>query len=109
VYAHGKWIEVETLDTGATAANPRAKRRDKLPEAYALLPLTWAAEMAKVSKAPHVMVWIVLAHLVRATSNTTVNLTNEIMARYGVDRWMKYRGLARLEKAGSVRVNRRNK
>jgi hypothetical protein len=103
VEAHGRRIEVETVEV---------KRRAKLTkwahvtEAYALVPLSWGAQMAKCSKARHVMVWLVLAHLARKQKSATVSLSNEILKPYGVNKQMKYRALARLEAAGVIKLGR---
>lgn len=39
----------------------------------------------------------------------TFQLTNALLAKYGIDRCAKYRTLKRLEKAGIIRIERCNK
>jgi hypothetical protein len=38
------------------------------------------------------------------TGSRTFSLSNELLAQYGVTRWMKRRVLARLEKAGKIEI-----
>ena len=103
VMAHGKRFEVETLETPSIAAR-KSKQKD-----FTLLSLQWAADTAKAAKTPGAMVWILMNHMAWKTKNTTFPLSNMLLARYGVDRFTKYRVLANLEKAGRIMVQHRNK
>jgi hypothetical protein len=43
------------------------------------------------------------------TKSTTFPLSNTLLARYGVNRYTKYRMLAHLEKAGRIKIQHHNK
>ena len=105
VMAHGKRILVETLDI-----TPRQKKQAaKQQEAYAQVPLLWATEMAKLTKTPRAMVWIILVYLAWKNNSATFVLSNELLRRYGVTRFTKYRALETLEAAGEIGIERRGK
>ena len=53
------------------------------------------------------MVWLWLAHEVRKTGSNTVMVSNEALAKYKIDRKVKYRALVQLEKAGLIGIRRR--
>jgi hypothetical protein len=103
VNAHGKRILVETVDVPDGPAR-KTKRKD-----FTLLQLEWAADTAKAAGTPGAIVWILLCYTAWKTKSTTFPLSNELLARYGVDRKTKYRILANLEKAGRIKTQRRNK
>jgi hypothetical protein len=52
--------------------------------------------------------WVLLLRS-RLNRSRTVALTTEFLARFGVSRWDKYRGLAALERAGLLRVARQDR
>ena len=55
---------------------------------------------------PGYMVFTLLAYLAWKTKSSTFVLSNDCLKRYGVDRDAKRRALARLEKAGVIRIER---
>lgn len=87
---------------------PRQKRQ-KLEQAFAKVPLQWAAVLAKDSQTRSAMVWIVLLHLAWKHKSLTFPFSNEILAKLGIDRKMKYRMLAKLEKAGRIKIQHQGK
>jgi hypothetical protein len=103
VTSHGKHILVETLDMPGRPVR-KARRKE-----FAQLPLDWAAETARAAGTPGAMVWVLLDYMAWKTKSTTFPLSNTLLARYGVDRKAKYRVLANLEKAGRIKIQRRNK
>lgn len=106
VFRHGKRIETVEL----VPLTPSAKRRKaRQEEAFVLVPLTRAAEVVKCMREKGVMVWIVLMYLAWKDKSPTVQLSNEIMKRYGISRHTKYRALATLEAAGIVTIEWQNK
>jgi hypothetical protein len=99
--ARGGRFLVKTLEYKPSAKKQKAKRE----EAFALVPLARAAEVTKCTKTQGAMVWIALVYLAWKNKNPTVLLSNKTLRRYGVNRHVKYRALATLEAAGSLRLN----
>jgi hypothetical protein len=85
---------------------PVKKARDKSND-FARVPLKWAADVAKAMNSPGYMVLVLLAYLAWKTKSPTFVLSNDYLNRHGVKREVKHRALARLEKAGVIRVQRR--
>jgi hypothetical protein len=104
VTAHGKTILVETLDIP-----PRKKNGKPKKEAWAQVPLLWAAEMAKHANSPRTTVLILLSYLAWKHNSATFPLSSEMARRYGITRYTKSRTLAVLEAAGAIKVDRRHK
>ena len=104
VTAHGRTFEVETMEPPPRKGKAKAKK-----EAWAQVPLLWAAEMAKRSNSARGMIIILLAYLAWKTNSTTFALSSEMTRRYGVPRYAKSRALAALEAAGVIKVDRRRK
>jgi hypothetical protein len=96
----GQRIEVERPKSKA-----RAPRR-AMDDGFAIVPLSWAADFADSAKAPVGALIPLLAYLSWKEGGDTFRLSNEILARYGVGRWVKYRSLAQWEKDGLIRVLR---
>jgi hypothetical protein len=98
IVRHGKRIEVEELDP------PKSSRSAKKlgHEPFAKMHLKDAAALAKAMGSPRVLIASLLIHLAWKTKSATFPLSNEMLARYGVNRWAKYRALKRLEKAGKI-------
>jgi hypothetical protein len=82
------------------------KRSEK--ERFAMVPLAWAADIAKATGDSGAMILLLLAYLAWKERGPTFALSNEIATKYGISRWGKYRALARLEKAGKIRIQRRS-
>jgi len=103
--AHGRRFEIGTLDT-----TPHQKRQTtKQQEAYARIPLQWSAEMAQRINSPRTAILILLAYLAWDSRNTTFQVSNDMLRRYGIDRWAKYRAFAVFERAGVIKIGRRGK
>jgi hypothetical protein len=89
------------------SVNPPAREaRDKASD-FARVPLRWAADVAKATNSPGYMVFVLLAYLAWKNKGRAFILSNDRLRRYEVSREVKYRALARLEKAGVIRVQRR--
>ena len=97
VLRHGRRIEVETLETGATA-----RRRRVAP--FVKMPLTWAARASIATNCPKAMVWVWLLHQAWKTKSATVRVPNGALAKYGISRWVKRRTLRQLEGAGLITI-----
>ena len=104
VTAHGRTFLVETLDTPPRRGKGKPKR-----EAWAQVPLSWVAEMAKHTNSPRTTVVILLSYLAWKHKSATFPLSGEIANRYGITRYTKSRTLAVLEAAGVIKVDRGHK
>jgi hypothetical protein len=93
----GRSIEVGTLDTPTPT-----KRAQK--EAFAKVPLRWAAAAAKATKTCKALVWIELLHLAWKAGGPTFPVPCGKLERRGVDREVRRRALHQLEAAGLIRV-----
>jgi hypothetical protein len=103
IFSHGKYMEV----VGADPDQPARKSRGK--KVFALVPLNWAADVTKAARTPSYMVFTLLAYLAWKTKSSTFVLSNDYLRRYGVDREAKRRALARLVKAGVIRIDHRGR
>jgi hypothetical protein len=104
IFSHGKFIEVVSADTAPPMREPRSKK-----DGFALVPLGWMADVTKATGTLDAMLLVLLVYMAWKTKSATFPLSNELLARYGVSRWVKYRTLARLEKAGKLKIQRRGK
>jgi hypothetical protein len=100
VTAHGKSLVVYDVITKPVVS----KSQKALQEGFAMIPLTWAARVAKAVSDPSYLVLAVLTYLLWKTQKPVVILSNECLRPFGINRYAKYRALARLEKAGVIHV-----
>ncbi len=108
VTTHGKRILIETLDIPSTQAR-EAKHAKRRKEAFVMLPLQWAADVAKATKTSGALVWILLLHMAWKAKNQTFPLSNALLIRYGVARETKRRILIKLEATGRIKIEHRHK
>jgi hypothetical protein len=99
IFSHGKYMDVVSTDS-----DPPKSRGKK--DGFAIVPLDWAADVTGAMGAPGYMVLTLLAYLAWKTKSSTFVLSNDYLKRYGVGRDAKRRALARLEKAGVIRIER---
>jgi len=99
VIRNGRRIEVETIET---ADAPRRRRRSS--EAFAKVPLAWAAKAAKATHTLKALVWIELLYAVWQAETEPVALSTERFRSIGVSHQTKLRALRELEAAGLVEV-----
>jgi hypothetical protein len=104
IFSHGKYMEVVSADTTRPVHRPRGKK-----DGFALAPLEWTADIAKVLNAPDIMLVNLMLYLSWKAKGEAFLVSNETLRRYGVGRKTKYRVLARLESAGRIQVHRQNK
>jgi hypothetical protein len=102
VRAHGRDIGFEDVDLGAPARKTRGKTGG-----FAQVPLDEAPDFAKATGTPGATVWVLLFYMAWKTRSQTFSLSNETLAQYGVSRWTKRRVLARLERAGLIKIQQR--
>jgi hypothetical protein len=100
---HGKRIVVEDLETPNSSAR---RLRRGIQDGFAMVPLTWAADVAKATNSPAALITSLLVYLSWKAKSPTFTLSNDCLRQFGVNRKAKYRVLARLEKAGLIRVQR---
>ncbi len=92
--------------TELLAAAP-VKRKNK-KDAFVKVPLWWIEAAAKATRTPQVFVCVWLLHLAWKAGRATFPLPNDRLVKGGVDRRMKRKVLAGLEKAGLIAVDRRH-
>jgi hypothetical protein len=110
----GAWTDL--LGPKGRATQLVTERRVELPTVrgkksrrfIAPIPLPWVQAACKLpGKA--LAVALAIWHLARMRKSDTVELSQTRLSEFGVKRWAKYRALAALEKAGLVRVVRRQR
>jgi hypothetical protein len=106
VMTHGKMIEIETLETPTMVA--RKSRKAKQGEEFAIVPLKWAAAIAKDTNTQRGLVWIVLLYMSWKAKSKTFPVSNVALARYGNSYDTKLRTLKDLEAAGRITIQQRN-
>jgi len=102
VIRQGKRIEVVAIETGAA---PKRRRADP----FVKLPLPLAAAIAKATKTPRAMVWILLMYEAWKAKGKPFTLSNVKLARYGVNREVKRQVLAGMAAAGLITVHQQGK
>jgi len=92
----------EKVEVAAEAQSNKAQQREV--DLFAKMPLTWSAVGTEAlgSRQSFILVW--LQYLAWKHKNLTFPVSNVPLARYGINRWMKYRALAKLEAAGLIKV-----
>jgi DNA-binding transcriptional ArsR family regulator len=96
-----------TTDQPPGSAAARAKR-SRSP-AYTQIPNEAAIAGFKALGCPQAFVWQYIHYRVWAELSRTVVLPSQTLAAAGVSRQVKYRALARLERAGLIKVEKRGK
>src|SRR5262249_21870156 len=102
VIRQGKRIEVVPIETGAA---PKRRRADP----FVKLPLALAAAIAKATKTPRAMVWILLLYEAWKAKGKPFTLSNVKLARYGVNRETKRQVFAEMKAAGLITVHQQGK
>jgi hypothetical protein len=105
-FVHGKWIAVEDLDPETP---PKRRRRARLEKTWAPVPHERGIELAKRVGEPAFAVFLVLQHVCFYEKSRRVKLTNDLLQQFGITSQSKTRGLRKLERAGVVHVEWRNK
>jgi hypothetical protein len=103
VTAHGKLIEIETLETPGTALR-RARKAKRDEEEFAIVPLQWAAGIAKDTNTKRALIWIVLLYLSWKAKNRTFPVSNVTLTRYGIAKDTKLRVLKNLAAVGRITI-----
>ena len=101
VIRNGQRIAVGTLESTGTPT----RRRRQSSEAFAQVPLAWAAKAAKATHTLKALVWIELLYAVWQAETEPVALSTERFRSIGVSHQTKLRALRELEAAGLVKVD----
>src|SRR3974390_2882383 len=102
VTRQGRRIAVETVETGITIGRRRAPP-------FVKVPLSVAAALAKATKTPKAMVWMLLLYEAWRAKGKPFTLSNVKLARYGVNRERKHQALAEMKAAGLIMVEQKGK
>jgi hypothetical protein len=100
VYAHGRKIAVEILDTD----KPSTKVRRRRPETFANVPLQWAAKALAATNTRKAMVCVWLIYQAWRTKSPTFVVANRALADCGITPKVKIAALRQLEEAGLIIV-----
>jgi hypothetical protein len=78
-------------------------------DTFVKVPLWWIEQATRATRTPQAMVCVWLLHLAWQSKSMEFILPNDRLAKRGADRRVKRRALANLEKAGLIKVERRNR
>jgi hypothetical protein len=101
----GKHVAAEDRNVVDFPMQKKCGKRD----GFAQISLKAAAEVAKLTRRPEFAVLVMLAYRAFRTKSQTFIMSNDLLSLYGVGRETKRRVLARLEKDGVIRVERRGR
>ena len=99
------WAKQRLSELEAAAPVKRKPRKD----AFVQVPLDWFKAAAKATRSPQAFVSVWLLHLAWKANSPTFPVPNGQLEQHGVSRYAKYRALARLERAGLITVDRRDR
>ena len=103
ITAHGKRILVETLEMPDMAVR-RTKKTKRKEEEFAIVPLQWAAGIAKDTNTQRALVWIALLYLSWKAKGRTFPVSNVALTRYGIAKDTKLRALKNLAAVGRIAI-----
>jgi hypothetical protein len=89
--------------------NTKVGSSRKRQEAFVQMQTTDAVAGCQALKCPQALVWHEIHYRVWATGSPTISLPNEKLVGMGVSRKVKWRALHRLEQAGLIKVERRER
>jgi hypothetical protein len=91
------------------AIKAKIRQPQKRSEKFARMELEWTAQAAQAANCPCCVVLTVIQFLIWDKKSLTISLPNAMLQRFGVSRWVKYRVLRDLERAGHIRLGRQGK
>jgi hypothetical protein len=97
------WAKKRLAELHAAAPVKRKKQ-----EPFVIMPLWWAAEAAKATRAPKLLVLVELLHRSWKAKGLTFPFPNGKLDKAGVSRFVKRRFLLDLETAGLITVEWRH-
>ena len=98
------WAKTRLAELEAAAPAKRESKKD----VFVKVPLWWIEAATKATRAPQAFVCVWLLYLAWKAGRASFPLPNDRLAKGGVDRRMKRKVLAGLEKAGLIAVDRRH-
>ena len=98
------WAKKRLAELEAAAPAKRESKKD----VFVKVPLWWIEAATKATRAPQAFVCVWLLYLAWKAGRASFPLPNDRLAKGGVDRRMKRKVLAGLEKAGLIAVDRRH-
>ena len=99
------WAKKRLSELEAAAPVKRRNRKG----AFVQVPLQWFEAATRATRSPQAFVSVWLLHLAWKAKSSTFPVPNDQLGQRGVDRHTKYRALARLERAGLITVDRRDR
>jgi hypothetical protein len=99
VISHGRRIEVETLDVGATP------KRRKQCDAFVMLSHRDAVAGFSALGCPAALVWCALIFRAWEVKSNTIRVPTALLRSWGVSRWAWQRALAKLDRRGLIRID----
>lgn len=104
------WSKVKVRKVGGVPSQPKVWSREaKLVGTWAQIPHDRGLKLAKRVRDPVLAVLLALEHAIHTTHSNQVDLTNNLLGRYGITRQSKNRGLRQLAAAGVITVEWREK
>lgn len=100
VFSHGKWIEIETLETPTI---PTRRRKDP----FVMVPLDLAAAMAKATNTQQAFVYMALLYAAWRAKGKPFAFTNVQLDQAKIGRFVKRRTLDALQAAGLIEIEQR--
>lgn len=99
------WAKKRLSELEAAAPVKRKARKD----AFVQVPLGWFEAATRATRSPQAFIAVWLLHLAWKAKSQTFPVPNDQLGRCGVSRYAKYRALAKLERAGLITVDRRER
>jgi hypothetical protein len=91
-------------------AEAMAAARSKQYQRFIGCPVSWFEQVFPIMRGKNELAVALAAYRLRVIRhNRVVTISNVYLARLGIDRFAKYRGLHRLADAGLIAIRRRNK
>jgi hypothetical protein len=102
-------LDVDEIQLARLSAKSTGRSRRKPQDAYVQMRTTDAMAGFHALRCPQAIVWHYIHYRVWADDTPTIPLPNQKLAAMGVSRQMKWRALQRLEQAGLIKVERRER
>jgi hypothetical protein len=105
-----KTTKTKNCSLQRAAANLPPRRSSKArKETFVKVPLWWIEQATQATRTQQAFVCIWLLHLAWKTKSASFPVPNDQLAKRGIDRKEKHRALTRLEAAGLISIERRER
>jgi hypothetical protein len=101
------WVDgPDDLARTPNVKNPPTRRRS---DSFIGCPISWLKRALLAARnAKHLTVALYIYRLTVVRRSKTITISNaELQREFGIDRYVKYRALSRLERAGLIRIGNR--